>query len=59
MKGLYVDPLNPTLFAPEIDVPVFLAGAWQDEQTGPFFTTLLDQFKSAPPIPRATARPSA
>jgi hypothetical protein len=43
-----VDPLNPTLFVHKIDVPVFLAGAWQDEQTGPFFTTLLDKFKSAP-----------
>lgn len=41
-------PLNPTRFVNEIDVPVFLAGGWQDEQTGPFFTTLLDQFKSAP-----------
>jgi len=45
-----VDPLNPTLFVHKIDVPVFLAGAWQDEQTGPFFTTLLDQFKSAPVV---------
>ena len=43
-----VDPLNPTLFASQIRVPVFLAGAWQDEQTGPFFTTLLDQFTAAP-----------
>jgi hypothetical protein len=42
------EPVNPTAFAGEIDVPVFLAGAWQDEQTGPFFFTLLDQFKSAP-----------
>ena len=25
---------HPALFADEIDVPVFLAGAWQDEQTG-------------------------
>ena len=41
-------PLDPTAFAHEIDVPVFLAGAWQDEQTGPFFFTLLDQFKSSP-----------
>jgi hypothetical protein len=41
-------PLNPTAFVGEIDVPVFLAGGWQDEQTGPFFFTLLDQFKSAP-----------
>jgi hypothetical protein len=27
-----------------IDRPVFLAGAWQDEQTGPRFATMLDQF---------------
>jgi predicted acyl esterase len=41
-------PLNPTAFAGEVDVPVFVAGVWEDEQTGPFFFTLLDQFKSAP-----------
>ena len=41
-------PVNPSAFAGEIDVPVFLAGAWQDEQTGPFFFTLLDQFAGAP-----------
>ena len=28
-------PLNPTAFVHEIDVPVFLAGSFQDEQTGP------------------------
>ncbi len=43
-----VDPLNPTKWADVIDVPVFLAGGFQDEQTGPFFTTLLDRFSSAP-----------
>jgi hypothetical protein len=43
-----VDPLNPTKFVDRIDVPVFLAGGFQDEQTGPFFTTLLDKFSSAP-----------
>ena len=42
------DPVNPTLFVHDIDVPVFLACAFQDEQTGPFFTTLLDQFTGAP-----------
>lgn len=47
-------PVNPTSFVHEIDVPVFLAGAWQDEQTGPFFFTLLDQFKSSP-LTRFTA----
>lgn len=49
---LYYDaravPLNPTAFVHEIDVPVFLAGAFEDEETGPFFFTLLDQFTSAP-----------
>jgi predicted acyl esterase len=49
---LYYDaravPLNPTAFVHEIDVPVFLAGAFEDEETGPFFCTLLDQFTSAP-----------
>jgi predicted acyl esterase len=43
-----IDPLNPTLLAPKINVPVFIAGSYQDEQTGPFFTTLLDQFKMSP-----------
>ena len=41
-------PVDPTAFVHEIEVPVFLAGAWQDEQTGPFFFTLLDRFTSAP-----------
>ena len=42
------DPLNPSLFVQEIDVPVFLTGGWQDEQTGPHFATLLDDFSGAP-----------
>jgi len=42
------DELNPSLFADAIDVPVFLTGAWQDEQTGPHFATLLDKFVNAP-----------
>jgi uncharacterized protein len=41
-------PVDPTGFVDEIDVPVFLASAWQDEQTGPFFFTLLDRFERAP-----------
>jgi predicted acyl esterase len=28
------DALSPALLAPKIDVPVFMGGAWQDEQTG-------------------------
>ncbi|HUI27740.1 MAG TPA: CocE/NonD family hydrolase [Candidatus Kryptonia bacterium] len=38
------DPLAPVTFVDRINVPVFLAGAWQDEQTGPYFATMLDHF---------------
>jgi len=41
-------PLDVRRFAGDIDVPVFLASAWQDEQTGPSFSELLDRFDSAP-----------
>jgi predicted acyl esterase len=34
----------------DIDVPVMIAGAFQDEQTGPQFTSMLDQFTSAPAL---------
>lgn len=30
-----------------IDAPVFLTGAWQDEQTGPRFATMLENFTGA------------
>ncbi len=43
-----VKPLDPTAFAHEIEVPVFLVSSQQDEQTGPFYFTLLDRFTSAP-----------
>ncbi len=43
-----IDPLNPTLFAGDVKVPVFMACAWQDEQTGPYFTTLLDKMTNVP-----------
>lgn len=33
---------------PHINVPVFLTGAWQDEQTGSRFVTMLDDFRDAP-----------
>ena len=44
------DPLNLNLKAPNIDVPVFLTGQWQDEQTGPGFASLLDKFTGAPTV---------
>ncbi len=41
-------PLDPTTFVKDIDVPVFLSGQWQDEQTGPHFAALLSLFERAP-----------
>ena len=38
------DELAPRLFVDQIEVPTFLAGAWQDEQTGGRFSTMLDEF---------------
>jgi predicted acyl esterase len=42
------DSLSPRTFVNKINVPVFLAGAWQDEQTGSRFATMLDRFTSSP-----------
>jgi len=42
------DQVNPSLFVHQVNVPVFLAGAWQDEQTGGHFPALLDDFTSSP-----------
>jgi uncharacterized protein len=44
----YLGGLAPSLFVDQIDVPVFLAGAWQDEQTGGRFPNMLDRFTGAP-----------
>lgn len=41
------DPLAPITFIDRIEVPVFLAGAWQDEQTGGHFPRMLDRFTNA------------
>ncbi|MFW2383968.1 MAG: CocE/NonD family hydrolase, partial [Acidimicrobiales bacterium] len=38
---------SPESFVGEITVPVYLAGAWHDEQTGGGFTQLLDDFDNA------------
>jgi hypothetical protein len=40
-------PLSPSTFVDQINVPVFLAGAWQDEQTGGYFPTMLDRFTAS------------
>lgn len=36
--------IAPRLFVDQIEVPTFVAGAWQDEQTGGHFATMLDDF---------------
>jgi hypothetical protein len=41
------DPLAPITFVDRITAPVFLAGAWQDEQTGGHFPAMLDRFTAA------------
>ena len=38
------DATAPALFVDQIDVPVLLAGAWQDEQTGGHFADMLENF---------------
>ncbi len=48
------DPLNPSRFVDQIDVPVFMAGGWQDEQTGGHFTPLFNKFSNSP-LTRFTA----
>ena len=42
------DPLSPITFVHKINVPVFLGGAWQDEQVGGESADMLDQFTSSP-----------
>jgi hypothetical protein len=42
------DPLAPITFVDRVQVPVFLAGAWQDEQTGGHFPAMLDKFTGSP-----------
>jgi uncharacterized protein len=36
--------IAPRLFVDQITVPTFVAGSWQDEQTGGHFPTMLDKF---------------
>ncbi len=40
------DARDLSILVKDITVPVFLTGAWQDEQTGPRFATMLQSFTS-------------
>ncbi|MEO6988030.1 MAG: CocE/NonD family hydrolase [Aquihabitans sp.] len=42
------DERDLSLLVKNIDVPVYLTGAWQDEQTGPQFADMLGNFDNAP-----------
>ncbi|MGD9703277.1 MAG: CocE/NonD family hydrolase [Acidimicrobiia bacterium] len=44
------DAIAPATFVDDIEVPVFLAGAWQDEQTGGHFPAMIDEFTSSPHV---------
>ncbi len=44
------DPLAPATFVDRIKVPVFIAGAWQDEQTGGHFANMLSNFTGSPHV---------
>ena len=44
------DTLAPITFVDKIKVPVFIAGAWQDEQTGGHFPAMLDKFTGSPHV---------
>ena len=44
------DSLAPITFVDRITVPVFIAGAWQDEQTGGHFPAMLAHFTSSPHV---------
>ena len=44
----YYHRIDPSRFVHRINVPVYLAGAWQDEQTGGHFPAFLNKFRSSP-----------
>jgi len=51
-EGYWTDaiglPISPEHFVNKINVPVYLAGDWQDEQTGGYFANLFGQFTGTP-----------
>lgn len=44
------DPLDPMKFVDQIDVPVFITGAWQDEQTGGDWARLINALEASPMV---------
>jgi predicted acyl esterase len=50
VDGARSDAIAPATFVNRIEAPVFLAGAWQDEQTGAHFADMLDDFAPGVPV---------
>jgi predicted acyl esterase len=46
----YYQQIDPSRFVHTINVPVYIAGAWQDEQTGGHFPEFLNRFTHAPHV---------
>jgi uncharacterized protein len=44
------DRYNLAKLVDQIEVPVFMASAWQDEQTGPFFFTSINKLTNSPAL---------
>ncbi len=49
-RGAASDALAPESFVHDINVPVFIAGAWQDQETGSHFANMLGNFSSDVPM---------
>ncbi len=48
--GPMLDQRRVASMVERIEVPVYLTGAWQDEQTGSRFALMLDRFSSSPDV---------
>jgi predicted acyl esterase len=49
-RGKATDALAPATFVNRIQVPTFVAGAWQDQETGPHLAEMLDDFSPGVPL---------
>lgn len=50
LRGAASDALAPATFVDQIDVPVFIAGSWQDQETGSHFANMLGDFAPGVPV---------
>jgi predicted acyl esterase len=50
LRGAASAALAPATFVNRIDVPVFIAGSWQDQETGSHFAEMLGDFAPGVPV---------